>query len=107
MASMEHRLIKKLALQLEESSYGALSTLRRELDEDERGLLDDVLTEDKAATCGAILSWGDFLTELGICQEDAVGNRPCDNGQPCDKCSADWIHAAYATRTGCEYNDRG
>lgn len=29
------------------------------------------------------------------CYKDEVGNRPCDNGCICDRCSADWIQEAY------------
>lgn len=31
-----------------------------------------------------------------ICQEDSIGNRPCDNGCPCDRCSYNYdMNLAY------------
>lgn len=40
-------------------------------------------------------SWSDFLNESGICKSGYGGNRPCDNGCPCDKCSASYVDEAY------------
>lgn len=39
--------------------------------------------------------WADTLLECLGCYEDAFGNRPCDYGCPCDKCSADWVQRIY------------
>lgn len=43
-----------------------------------------IYNEVLASTCG--------------CYEDAVGNRPCDNGAVCDKCSMSWVQDAYKSK---------
>ena len=41
-------------------------------------------------------TWGEFLTECGFCKENPLtGNRPCDNGTPCDKCHEEWVGEMY------------
>lgn len=30
--------------------------------------------------------WEAYLREVCHCYPDAFGNRPCDNGFPCDRC---------------------
>lgn len=32
-----------------------------------------------------VTPWMQYLNEF-FCNEDAIGNRPCDNGCPCDHC---------------------
>ena len=41
--------------------------------------------------------WNDVLEKTCGCYADEVGNRPCDNGAYCDKCSADWVQEIYKT----------
>jgi len=38
--------------------------------------------------------WKIFLNQ-NFCSENLVGNRPCDNGQICDKCQANWASEAF------------
>lgn len=33
-----------------------------------------------------IEAWDEFLIDRVGCKPDEHGNRPCDNGAPCDKC---------------------
>ena len=44
------------------------------------------------------LAWDETLAETVCCYADEVGNRPCDNGCMCDKCSADWVHEVYINK---------
>ena len=44
------------------------------------------------------LAWEETLAETVGCYADEVGNRPCDNGCMCDKCSADWVHEVYINK---------
>ena len=39
--------------------------------------------------------WDEVLREYCHCYPDAEGNRPCDNGCLCDRCSADDVQAIY------------
>jgi hypothetical protein len=39
--------------------------------------------------------WDKFLNETGICVSGYGGNRPCDNGCPCDRCMSEWITTRY------------
>ena len=40
-------------------------------------------------------TWEDFLNEYCGCSCDEVGNRPCDNGVCCDRCTTDEAKAAF------------
>lgn len=46
--------------------------------------------------------WSDTLLECLGCYEDPFGNRPCDYGCPCDKCSADWVQRVYRNKLEME-----
>lgn len=35
-------------------------------------------------------TWEDFLNEYCGCSCDEMGNRPCDNGACCDRCTTVW-----------------
>ena len=44
------------------------------------------------------LAWEETLEKTCKCYPDAVGNRPCDNGCICDKCSAEWVQDVYKSK---------
>ena len=48
----------------------------------------DMTHEDAVAFIKEIV-WDELLQQYCGCYEDAVGNRPCDNGAMCDKCRND------------------
>lgn len=35
------------------------------------------------------MTYNEFLSRFCGCYENEIGNRPCDNGAPCDKCMTD------------------
>lgn len=58
--------------------------------------------------------YNEWLSKRCGCYVDAVGNRPCDNGVPCDKCmqpelSAEWqaIKDAFLANYEPEMNPEG
>lgn len=42
--------------------------------------------------------WLETLAETCHCYPDEVGNMPCDNGCPCDRCCADWVQDVYKSK---------
>lgn len=40
-------------------------------------------------------AWDKVLREYCGCHEDAVGNRPCDNGAICDRCMTKDVQEVY------------
>lgn len=42
--------------------------------------------------------WLETLAETVHCYPDEIGNMPCDNGCPCDRCSADWVRKVYHSK---------
>lgn len=42
--------------------------------------------------------WDEVLKEVCHCYADSAGNRPCDYGEYCDKCSADWVQNIYKNK---------
>ena len=43
--------------------------------------------------------WKDILARVCGCYVDEVGNRPCDWGAPCDKCSDESVIKLYKKLT--------
>ena len=46
------------------------------------------------------LAWEETLAETVGCYADEFGNRPCDNGCICDKCTADLVKQVYLSKIG-------
>jgi hypothetical protein len=44
------------------------------------------MTQEEKDKCNNI--WEKVLNKF--CSADSVGNRPCDNGAPCDRCQYDY-----------------
>ncbi len=42
--------------------------------------------------------WLETLAETCHCYPDEIGNMPCDNGCPCDRCCADWVQDVYKSK---------
>ena len=47
-----------------------------------------------------IEAWDEFLRVEFGCYEDENGNRPCDNGALCDRCSDEKINKFFREKIG-------
>lgn len=45
-------------------------------------------------------SWDKFLADEFNCHADENGNRPCDNGVKCNKCSTKEIYKKFCEKIG-------
>ena len=45
-------------------------------------------------------SWINFLMDELKCYADENGNRPCDNGAICDRCSTEEIYKKFRKKIG-------
>ena len=45
-------------------------------------------------------SWDKFLADELKCYVDENGNRPCDNGAKCDRCSTEEIYKKFRKKIG-------
>ena len=47
-----------------------------------------------------IKAWDEFLNVEFGCYADENGNRPCDNGAPCDRCSDEKTYEEFYKQIG-------
>ena len=47
-----------------------------------------------------IEAWDEFLNVEFGCYADEYGNRPCDNGALCDRCSDEKIYKRFCEKIG-------
>lgn len=47
-----------------------------------------------------INTWDEFLNVEFGCYADEYGNRPCDNGALCDRCSDEKIYEKFCEKIG-------